>query len=185
MNLTQEIKKRLQMVNHEALVRKLGYRNTDAGLRTVEAFMKSENIYTWLKNGHFDLYFGAESFLRSLCSELHIPYALCEKEITAAQKRLDVYSRMKEPYIAVLTNFKRTGESITTLVATGSHRRINLPKEVFVDKNRSQALAYMKEIAKTHYSEHNGTLPVWGEITGYVLHLPDGTEVRWSENISI
>ena len=63
--------------------------------------------------------------------------------------------------------------------------RIHLPKEVFVDQNRSQALAYMNETAKVHYSEHNGKLPVWGEITGYVLHLPDGTEVRWSENISI
>ena len=62
MNLTQEIKKRLQTVNHETLVHKLGYQNVNAGLHTVEAFMKSENIYTWLKDGHFDLHYDAAGF---------------------------------------------------------------------------------------------------------------------------
>ncbi len=166
------------------LVRKLGYRNTGVGLRTVETFMKSENIYTWLKNGHFDLHFSAESFLRALCNELRISQEHCEEEISVAQKRLDVLSRIKEPYIVVMTNFKRKGESITTLGVTSSYRRISLPKEAFVDKNRSQALAYLKETAKAHYSKYNGKLPFWGEITGYVLHLPDGTEIRWSITIS-
>ena len=139
MNLTQEIKKRLQTVNHEELVHKLGYRNSDAGLHTIEAFMKSENIYTWLKNGHFDLHYDAAGFLIALCIQLQIPQHLCEKEIAAAKQRIETFSRMKTPYITVRTNFKRTGESITTLVAMGSRLRISLKKEDFVKKNREDA----------------------------------------------
>lgn len=177
MNLTQEIKKRLQTVHHKALVRKLGYRNTDAGLRTVEAFMKSENIYTWLKNGHFDLYYDAAGFLVALCEQLKLPQHLCKEEITAANRRIETFSRMKTPYITVRTNFKRTGESITTLVAMGSRLRISLKKEDFVEKNREDAISFVSDIVKKHYREHSGKLPLWGKITGYDFHYIDGTVI--------
>ena len=178
MNLTQKIKKRLHTVNHEELVHKLGYRNSDAGLHTIEAFMKSENIYTWLKNGHFDLHYDAAGFLIALCIQLQIPQHLCEKEIAAAKQRIETFSRMKTPYITVRTNFKRTGESITTLVAMGSRLRISLKKEDFVEKNREDAISFISDIVKKHYREHGGKLPLWGKITGYDFHLPDGTVIQ-------
>ena len=60
------------------------------------------------------------------------------------------------PYLAVITNFKRTNQSIVTLVALSSHRRIELNPN-----------SDIQATIKSHYTANNGNCSIFGQITKY------------------
>lgn len=60
------------------------------------------------------------------------------------------------PYLAVITNFKRTNQSIVTLAALGSKRLIELSPNDDI-----------QAIIKAHYIASKGVCSIFGEIIKY------------------
>ena len=66
------------------------------------------------------------------------------------------------PYITAHTDFKRTNESITSLVGMSRFKTIYLEPDSIV-----------KDLITSHYKTNDGTLKMWGEILEYRLWNSD------------
>ncbi len=49
MNLLYTIKQKLEQVNHDELLKTMGYYNLKTGQKTLQKFLKTDDIYLWLK----------------------------------------------------------------------------------------------------------------------------------------
>lgn len=66
-----------------------------------------------------------------------------------------------EPHIQIQTNFKRTNQSITTLIGMNYYKYIDIPLDTTIKQ--------VQIIITDHYRACNGTLKMWGDITEYHL----------------
>ncbi len=69
------------------------------------------------------------------------------------------------PYITAHTNFKRTNESITSLIGMNYFKTIDLKPNATPEQ--------IKHLITSHYSKHDGTLKMWGKILEYRLWKSD------------
>jgi len=174
MDLFNTIKQKLRQINHDELLTIMGYHNLHAGHMTLQSFLKSDSIYLWLKNGHYDMHYTSGEFLHKLLEALDLA-SKGQDELKQCNRRLNAIRAMgNTPYVFVDTHFKRKSEPIFVLAAMESKRNIVIDKELLVFKEQSEILDMMGEIVKEHYISNNGEIPLWGKIHNYVYHHIDG-----------
>lgn len=83
-------------------------------------------------------------------------------------------SKKTHSYIFTYTNFKRAGQTIISMAALESTRRISLSKiDGLLDKPKNEILDDISMLVKKHYVKYNGELPLWGKIICYQVNLFD------------
>ena len=97
MKLHKKIKQRLSNRSMEEVIEAMDYDSQNVGLKTINTFLNTKNVYEWLKGSHYDLVHSSESFVRILAKVLDVPDKLIEKEIKEAKKRYAVYAELKTP----------------------------------------------------------------------------------------
>jgi len=174
MNLLSTIKLRLEHINYDELLRTMKYRNLKIGHLSLQKFLATDNIYLFMKNGHYDFKYTSNDFLHYLLKSLDL-ITESRDEITRYKKRLNAIQAIKhDPYIFIDTHFKRKGESILLLSGRASLRTIKIDKETLVFKSKLEVFTLVSNIVKKHYAQHQGILPLWGEIHSYIYYHADG-----------
>jgi hypothetical protein len=88
-------------------------------------------------------------------------------------------NKQKKPitnYIFAYTNFKRSGQTLISMAALESKRRISLSKiKGLLEKPKNEILDDISILVKNHYIEYKDGLPLWGSIICYQVHLFDET----------
>lgn len=174
MTLINQIKQKINQTNHEELLKSMGYNNLERGRQTLRTFLKTDNIYLWLKDGSFDFKFNSEEFLRALFNTLNIPSSEYETEIQKHLHRIHQIAIMEQPYIRIDTLFKRTTESILVLVAMGSKTNFSIDKELLLYKSNTEIFEIVGSIIREHYISNNGSLKFWGKIYYYQYFHTNG-----------
>ena len=157
-----------------ALAKKLGYPSCREGKRAIDAFLKSDSLYRWLKTYAFDGTHGPRSFFKRLIPILGFEPETFEEVFEKAATRLAEFSSIPQPYIYVDTGFKRVGESILTLAMAESFRRIPVDKTLAFEEPLETVLKHVSEKIVEHYAQSEGKLVIWGKILGYVYYHYDG-----------
>ena len=174
MTTQQQIIHKLEEIPKDKLLRNMGYRNLNAGYKTLNNFINTESIYSWLKRGSFDMKYNSKSFLMALLKAINLSTPFIKKEIQQSQKRLEYLSKIKATSIFIDTHFKRKGESIFALGMMEGLRRISIGKEMLVFKSKTEILEEIGKIIREHYTKSEGKIKLWGEIYMYVYHHNDG-----------
>jgi hypothetical protein len=180
MTLLDTIKERLDHTSHDEVIRKMGYINIKTGRRSLENFLASGGIQSWLERGCFDMHHSSSSFLLALVEALELPVDEARKEIDKHSHRKEQIRSMKNVYIFVDTGFKRRGEPIFLLAMAESLRHIKIDKAFCLDHSKEEILQHISETVKAHYEANNGKLAVWGEIQRYVYQDAEGNETYYS-----
>ena len=180
MTLLDTIKERLDHTSHDEVIRKMGYINIKTGRRSLENFLASGGIQSWLEGGCFDMIHSSSSFLLALVEALELPVDEARKEIDKHSQRKEQIRNMKDVYIFVDTGFKRKGQPIFILAMAESLRHIKIDKAFCLDHSKEEILQHVSETVKAHYEANNGKLAVWGEIQRYVYQDAEGNETYYS-----
>ena len=151
------------------VVKALGYRNIDKGLRRLNDCIQGQGKCS-------------KAFVRRLAGVLEINNQAmdeaikktedeCRLEREAAARRREIYARKNfKPYIYVKTSEKRPN-SIAIVAFTGAavYKCIDLPVEISSRSIERQIREVSKTI-KQHYSKRNGHSGQFGKITGYIFY---------------
>ena len=166
MNIHNTIKNQLQFSSKEKIVKQLGYSSIQKGLKTLDSFLESEDLYTWIHSGYYDFKYTAKQFLVKICSILDLSIDEVKKEIALQTSKHKDLKILNSSYIFVNTNFKRTSEPVFALVFLESSRRL---------KVETAQLESISLIVKEHYIKNNGQLNIWGKIQSYIFHHDNNT----------
>lgn len=170
----EALKKCIAKKEKIVFIRSLGYKKTEKGLRTLEAFLKAGSLYEWIKTGHFDFRYSAEEFLLAVAKACGFDEGAFAQEIEKAKERQIEISKLQTPYIFVDTNFKRVSQPIFALAVSEGLRRLILDKEELYDLSKEERLSKVSEIVASHYKESGGEIGIWGKIAAYNFHDIDG-----------
>ncbi len=142
------------------LMHKLGYANTDRGLRRFDDFLATGRITTHLLKNLPDV-LGLDT-LNVEDAAATTRQQIADAEEAAARERF-------RPHIIVLAN-RQDGKHIPVFVKAWiwRNRVIGLPDD-FGGLSSSQQMKQATRIVRGHYHEHGGELGIWGRITGYRL----------------
>jgi hypothetical protein len=116
------IKEKLAEQSQDSVIKQMGYGSLKVGRKTLKAFLNSKNIYEWLKQGHYDLKYASEPFIRKLVEALGTPRDIATVEIEKSKKRYQVLSVMKDLYLRAVTNFRERGLESTMKNTTVNYR---------------------------------------------------------------
>ncbi len=174
MTLINQITQKLNQTNHKELLNHMGYNNLERGQQTLRTFLKTDNIYLWLKHGSFDFKFNSEEFLRELLEALDIPSSEYESEIRKHIHRIHQIAIMEQPCVRINTLFKRTTESLFVLMAMGPKTNFSINKELLVYKSNAEMFEIVSRIIRKHYISNSGILAFWGKIYYYHYFHTDG-----------
>lgn len=177
MALLQQIKKQLTNISNKEVVKKMGYSNIEVGIKTLQSLLDEQDIYTWLKDSHYDFRYTSKEFIKKLCHTLEISDIDYVLLLDTYAQRIKNINLEESSYVYINTNFKRKGEPVFALALMEGRRRINIDKELLFDMNLTQAITYASEIVKTHYKENKGTLPLWGTIQNYIFNYKNQEKV--------
>ena len=176
MNLLYVINQALKQTTFDELLRTMGYHNLQAGHKTLQKFLDTNDIYLFLKKGSYDIKFNSEEFLQQLLKALDLT-SEGNDEITQYKRRLNAIGAMRNtPYIFIDTNFKRACQPIFALACMEGRRNIKIDKELLVFKSENEVLDMIGDIVKNHYISSNGKLPLWGKVYNYIYHHTDGSK---------
>ncbi len=174
MTTFQTLQNRVRSEDRDCLLEKLGYHNRARGEETIGTFVSTPSLYEWIRTGHYDMKYSAESFYKKLCALFRIDAFECDEALEKARGFLDKVNRSDTPHIYIDTGFRRKSEPIHVLAFMESRRRIMFQKEHILSQSLEKTLDEVAETVREHYSDNNGTLPLWGEIRRYVYHHTDG-----------
>ena len=173
--LLQTIKEKLQHKDKHELIKQIGYNSYKKGLLVLTKFIECNNISTWLQNKHYDMVHTSGTFFTHLCDSLEIDKSVCQEYINKNTEYNHEIERFVNSYIFVNTNFRRTSQTIISLSAMESTRRIKLDIEKLLFKSIDEISKIVSVEIKNHFIGTNGILPLWGKIDNYVLHLNNNT----------
>jgi len=176
MKLLNMIKEALSEISEEALLMNMGYNDPARSQETLQRFITTNNIYQWLKQGHYDLRYTSQEFLETLMRELDL-ISIGKDELERYHRRLDAIREMKDtPYIHVNTDLKRGERSHRTLFYMAREKYITVDKERLALKNISEILSIIGKKVRVHYVVNHGKLRIWGRIEHYLYHHSDSSE---------
>lgn len=131
-----------------------------------------QDPYLGIGSGGYDFVCSDSEFLRKLIDSLGIETD--DQELSEFMEDGCQYAFLQPPFVSVQTDFVRKGQSLFTLGAMHNRLRIRLPANwIYLDRN--EAARRLNEVITNHYSRNDGKLPMWGNITGYKYHAPDGS----------
>jgi len=105
------------------------------------------------------------------------PTVYTEEEL-ALQKEL---KRLRDVYVYVNTNFKRTSEPIFVLAIMECIRRLKV-KDKLLFQTDDEIFKTISKTVRSHYKENNGKLNVWGDIINYNYHHYNGKQYVFDKN---
>jgi len=152
------------------LAEQLGYANPKKGMFMLQRFIKKGSICNWLDNAMYDFKYDSLSFVKAVAEVLGVDI---EDRLNEVQHYRGMRAKMDNTYIEVDVNFTRTTESIFTLMAVSSKRRVVFDKEALVDKSDEEIFEAIGLVVKKHYEETKGELAIWGKIVGYTYYHID------------
>ncbi|WP_025209086.1 hypothetical protein [Hippea sp. KM1] len=174
-SLKELIKDRLENIDKIEVVKKIGYNNARNGLETLDNFLNCKDILNFLHGcGKYDFVYYPEAFFKKLCEVLGIDKELIEKEMDKINKIIKEKNSYKDSYIYVNTNFVRQNQPLFVMAfMQGSlYIRPNIDELLF--KSDKYVFGVIAKIAREHYKDNNGELPMWGKIRSYAYHHKDG-----------
>ncbi|RLA57473.1 MAG: hypothetical protein DRQ78_13455 [Epsilonproteobacteria bacterium] len=171
MDLHTLIEEKLLGLSQDSLLKNMGYQNLKTGKQTLLAFLASENIYEWLKYGHYDLKYNSEQFVWKLVKILNIPKDIANEDIEEAKKRYKAFTLMKS-FIWVETDIKEASSGFA-MMAKGAASKIAIDKESLISKPKHLIFLDIKNIIIKHYADNKGTLH-FDEIKYYLYTHTDG-----------
>jgi hypothetical protein len=119
-------------------------------------------------------------FLECLYEALNLSKADYKATLAECERRTELLSAMKQPYIFVDTNFRRKGEPLYALALLDNKRRIRLNKNLYLDLNEDEINFYVANAIKLHYKWRGGRLPLWGNITAYLYCDNQGNKTAYN-----
>lgn len=119
-------------------------------------------------------------FLEYLFDALNLSKAYYEATLAECERRNQLLSAMKQPYIFVHTNFRRRGEALHTLALLDSKRRILLNKNLYLDLSEDEINFYVSNAIKLHFKWRAGVLQVFGKITAYLYCDNQGNKTSYN-----
>jgi len=163
MNILNNIKTELKKTSHKEVVLNMGYQAVEKGEKSINAFLRSQNLYDWLSSGHYDYKYNAEQFLVKLTAALNFDPKIVKSELEIFEKTVKEYEKFTEVYIFVNTNFKRASQPIFALAIMESFRYVlpNIEKLIF--KSDKEVLDTISKFVKSHFIENEGELKMWGK----------------------
>jgi hypothetical protein len=174
MDAFTSIKLQLSSSNLEDIAKKLGYKSTDKGIKSIEAFINAKNLYFWFKKGFYDFKYDSFKLFQALAKIFNIS----NKEIADALEEERVFSKeyesYKNSYIFANTNFRRKNEPIFALAFLEQKRRFFIKKEYLLFKSDEEVFEIISKIVRRHFKITKGKLVVWGDIQSYQYHHKDG-----------
>jgi len=176
------ITKKLESKDKKVLVKNLEYNSTVIGIKTLDKFIISKSLHSWLSSGHYDFVYTSLDFVEKLCIELDIEPILYKKEIALAINTNHGLDKFKNSYIFIYTNFKRTSEPIIALAMMEGRRRIEIKKENFIFKNLPETINIVSTIVKDNYNKTDGRIALWGEIKYYIYNHIGGQRYLFNIN---
>jgi hypothetical protein len=174
--LFDEIKVKLQKVDTADILKGMGYNTTKTGAMTLEKFLSCNDIYDWLKSGHYDFRYSSGEFIEKLSTLLEVNSSLYKTEISHCTKIKNEYNKIRGCYVYVNTNFHRTTQPIFALAFMESHRLLEPANENLMFTTDKQILKNISKMVKQHYLDNDGELMMWGKIDNYVYHHFDGKQ---------
>ncbi|MDP7037073.1 MAG: hypothetical protein QF453_03980 [Candidatus Marinimicrobia bacterium] len=173
MNLLSTIKAKLKKKPHKEVILIMGYQAVEKGEKSINAFLRSENLYDWLSSGHYDYKYTAEQFFVKLSAAINMDPKIVKSELGFYEKTVKEYERYEDVYIFVNTNFKRASQPIFTLALMESFRLILPDKESLIFKSDKDVLDIISDFVASHYKVNKGELNIWGKIDNYIYHHND------------
>jgi hypothetical protein len=182
MNLLGTIKAKLNKTSQDEVVSKMDYHSVEKGKKSINAFLRSQNIYDWLSSGHYDYKYTAEQFFVKLSAALNFDPKIVKSELEIFEKTVKEYEKFTEVYIFVNTNFKRASQPIFALAIMESFRYVlpNIEKLIF--KSDKEVLDTISKFVKSHFIENEGELKMWGKIDIYIYHHYDGKTYTFNKD---
>lgn len=146
-------------VSRIGLVQMLGYRNTNKGLRRIDALLQSGS--------------GNKELLAKIAEALGIEREKMTKALTETHELIrqqrEAYERNRfKPHIYVQHSLSRP-RSITIVgcLGVGRFKFISVPLEI-IALPLQQQIEPISALIKQHYREKEGKCPMFGEIIGYI-----------------
>lgn len=173
MKLLNMIKEKLEQVDNKNLYKKMGYNSKLKYDKTLNTFLETKELHSWLSNGYYDFVHTSSTFLKKLCKELYIDSQVYNLAINIAVSKNEELKKIENCYIFVNTNFKRKNEPIFVLFFMENKRRLSFEKENLIFNDINNVLNVISETVKTHYKNNNSNLAIWGKIESYVYHHGD------------
>lgn len=167
-------------IPREELLEKMGYNNLRTGQKTLQKFLKIDDVYLWLKAGYFDMKYDSESFLESLLTTLGIYDPLSKEEIQKCKVRLNAIKEMNQPYIFIDTNFNE--QSLYFSWGFMVPRTIKIDKELIIYKSKDDIFEIIGKTIKDHYCLSDGRIGLWGIIDHYDFHCAEGGVYTFDTN---
>ncbi len=172
-SLFESIKVSLGSTDVELLAKRLGYRDITKLQNRIEHLKNSETLFKFIQVGGYDLVCTVEDFIERLCKAFGLSdYEGVLDEIN--NKLTEIAKIEKSPYIYIDTGFKRSTQPIHVLAAMEPRRRISIDKKDLVGKSSNEILGSISSLIKSHYTQTNGKIEMWGEIERYIFNHIDG-----------
>ena len=127
------IKSRLQLISKEAVIKQMGYDSKKRGLESLDKFLTTD-LYSWLHSGNYDFKYAPLEFFKTLCKIVDISDEDIERELQNCKIFDKELNKIKQCYIFINTNFKRTTESVWLLMGFQNRRRIDIDKDKLLFK---------------------------------------------------
>ena len=169
MTLLQLIKQKLQDRSDTKLLASMGYNNLEKGRVTLRSLLDAQELYLWLKEGHFDLRYTGREFVIKLCAILEVSEIDYLVILDQYEQRAREITYTPSSYIFAYTGFRRKNEPIFVLALMERSRRLYLDKEILYNLDEEQRIKYVSLLIQEHYEETKGELTLWGKIKSYVF----------------
>ena len=166
--MLNRIKIKLLDTNTQILSHKLGYSNVKIFNTAKEKFLQTPSLSEWLRAGHYDLTHNSKDFYTKLLEIFELDDdGLLER----AESINDELKRFENSCVHVVTDFKRKGESVYSLMALEKLKVIEIPVEELLFKSDEEIFSEVSKLIQTHFIESGGKLEVFGKINSYIFHF--------------
>jgi len=182
MTLLNQIQTLLKHRNIADIATELGYKSSKSKKVTqaLNELLNASDISSYLDKSYYDFKYDSRTLLKAICKIAAISNADYDFAIKEYEDRKQKLLAMKEPYIFVDTNFRRNNEPIFALAILENTRRIQLDKEIYLEKSEDEIDAYVRNAIKIHYKKNGGKLTLWGDIKVYVYYDVEGRKTVYS-----
>jgi len=186
------LREKIQLISKKEIIKQMGYNNKERGLNSLEKFLSSKNLYSWIHSGNYDFKYAPIEFFKTLCKIINIPDKDVEKELKNCDILEKELNKIKYCYIFINTNFRRVNQPIFALAALQHYRIIAIPKDKLLFKTDKEIFSTVSTLVKNHYKNSSGKILMWGKIVNYKYYHSDdqdyvfdidGKQIEVSETI--
>ena len=172
MQYFKQLQKKLLQCSKENLQKALGYSSSTKLQQTLQKFLASKDIYSWIHSGFYDFCHSNDSFLKGVAKLCGFKYENLQDELVQQQKYYNALESI--PPLRVHTNFKRDkAQSITPLIFASRVLYVKVDPQEFVFASKEQTIKLLQNYIAKHQKQTHGILPIFGKITSYSFKFQD------------